>query len=141
MLQHMNEASEAAKVLCPNYREAIILLDAVKSYADLGEYFEAGVWWREVFRPLDLIKDRELQVDIQKRMAHASEEICSAQRQALVRQAGPRVQGVPCACPEDAAKLPVGLPHAGRRDDRHVLADVPSDVGTFRQKATSARAR
>jgi hypothetical protein len=137
MLRGMSEA----KVPCSNYREAIILLDAVKAYAELGEYFEAGVWWREVYRPLGLIRERELQSDIQRRMTSVSEEVCAAQRQALVRARCGQVQGLRDSGAEGSAELLVGLPHGGRCDDRHVLDGVPLKAGASGTQAPSGAAR
>jgi hypothetical protein len=104
--------SEAAKVLCPFYREAMLLLDAVEALAITGEYFEAGNWWHDTLRPMELIAERDLRIAVQRRMTSVSEEITAAQRQAMVRAQSRPLQSVRCGCPEGPAELRVGLPHA-----------------------------
>jgi hypothetical protein len=135
----LSSMSEAAKVLCPNEREASMLLDEAESHAALGEFFSAGCWYREAVSAADRIADFYTQHAVRSRAGVVCEKIVALERQAMVRAQGRPLPSVRCGCPEGSAELRVGLSHAGRDYDSDVLPQLPGATGDGRTQASAWR--
>lgn len=76
----MNAALSLVAVECPFAREANMLMDEVEEHVRRGEFFEAGVWWHEVLRPVGQISDRQQQFAARRRHSALSESIVAQER-------------------------------------------------------------